>query len=360
MALLLALLLLASATAARIGSNSTSLFLNPGFTSDMVLQRAPAAAAIYGLVVPSAPGVTPIVTVTLTSSSSQPIIITARIDASVVKGAGTECDALCIKSDLCSSTGSASTCGAPSCSFGCIFSTRVSTYSACTALCNASQGCEFSLNGWQMGMCGGDTNDVCSNHDPSVKECEVGCGFAFNKTAPSVAWKALLPPQPAGGNWDVKVACTSGCPAVDEGIALQLERVTFGDVFFCSGQSNAVLGLETTYGQFLAADAIRGGRYSNIRMWSGYAYPLGGDAPAFATTENDLSQVGSQWYNASAAVANNDMPCPQKGGCPFPPYHTWRSTSAFCFYFARALTDARGEGVPIGLLQSDMGVSSAS
>jgi hypothetical protein len=233
-AALLGVALLPSAQS--VGSNSSSLFLNPGFTSDMVLQRGPSAAAIYGLVVPSAPGVIPTVTVTLDpGTGAAPIEVLARIDASVLKGAGTECDALCVKEDLCSSTGSASTCGSPSCSFGCIFSTRVASYGACAALCNASRGCEFDLNGWEMGMCGGNTNDVCTSHYPSVGECVVGCGLAFNKSAPSVAWKALLPPQPAGGRWTVTVACTAGCPAADAGVELVLERVTFGDVFFCAG-----------------------------------------------------------------------------------------------------------------------------
>ena len=46
-------------------------------------------------------------------------------------------------------------------------------------------------------------------------------------------WKALLRPVPAGGTYTVKAACTAGC----NGVA-QLKGVTFGDVWYCAGQSN--------------------------------------------------------------------------------------------------------------------------
>jgi len=116
-----------------------------------------------------------------------------------------------------------------------------------------------------------------------------------------------------------------------------------------------VLGIYNSYEKFMAADAIKAGKYSNIRMWGGYRYPLGGDEPAYATTANDMSQLGFKWFNSSDAVAWSEVPCPKEGGCPFPPYSVWDDTSAACFYFAQGLTDIRGEAVPIGLIQSDMG-----
>jgi len=237
------LLLLLSAVinfAHGIGYNTSSLFLNPGFTSDMVLQRGPAQAAIYGLVVPSSPGVIPSVTVTLDSGSGSPLVIKALIDVSVVKGGGTECDALCIKNSMCTDTGSSSACALPSCSFGCLFAAHTASYQDCTAMCNKSTGCSFDLDNWELDMCGGFTNDVCSGGCGSFQQCYAGCAFSFNKPAPSLAYKALLPPQAAGGSFTISVACTSGCLPVDEGVTIQLERVTFGDVFFCSGQSVSV------------------------------------------------------------------------------------------------------------------------
>ena len=45
-------------------------------------------------------------------------------------------------------------------------------------------------------------------------------------------WKAFLKPSPAGGSYTVTATSATGGSAV-------LERVTYGDVYFCSGQSNS-------------------------------------------------------------------------------------------------------------------------
>lgn len=52
------------------------------------------------------------------------------------------------------------------------------------------------------------------------------------------AWKACLPPQKAGGDYTITATCTVGCLA-GASPAL-LEHVVFGDVWYCSGQSNMV------------------------------------------------------------------------------------------------------------------------
>ena len=48
-------------------------------------------------------------------------------------------------------------------------------------------------------------------------------------------WKAFLKPSPAGGSYTVTATSATGDSAV-------LERVTYGDVYFCSGQSNSECG----------------------------------------------------------------------------------------------------------------------
>ena len=48
-------------------------------------------------------------------------------------------------------------------------------------------------------------------------------------------WKALLKPTAAGGSYTVSAACTSGC---EHGGAAVLKDVTFGEVWYCAGQSN--------------------------------------------------------------------------------------------------------------------------
>jgi len=46
-------------------------------------------------------------------------------------------------------------------------------------------------------------------------------------------WKAFLPPMPAGSNFTIKASCT-GCTG---STAATIADATFGDVWFCSGQS---------------------------------------------------------------------------------------------------------------------------
>jgi hypothetical protein len=64
-------------------------------------------------------------------------------------------------------------------------------------------------------------------------ECEQGCDFGDkSKGAPSV-WKALLPVKAqAGGSYTIEITSS------DSKTPIVLHRVTYGDVFFCSGQSN--------------------------------------------------------------------------------------------------------------------------
>jgi hypothetical protein len=47
------------------------------------------------------------------------------------------------------------------------------------------------------------------------------------------SWKALLPPMPAGGNFTITATC-QGCKGAPA--PLVLDGVTFGDVWYCSGQ----------------------------------------------------------------------------------------------------------------------------
>ena len=66
----------------------------------------------------------------------------------------------------------------------------------------------------------------------------------------------------AGGSYKITVACTSGCSGT-----ASLEDVTFGDVWYCFGQSNMALPFQHTYARNATITAIRkGGLYSSIRM----------------------------------------------------------------------------------------------
>ena len=73
---------------------------------------------------------------------------------------------------------------------------------------------------------------ACSGTDAQDRtECEQGCDFGDKtKGAPSV-WKALLPVNTRpGGSYTIKITSS------DSATPIVLERVTYGDVFFCSGR----------------------------------------------------------------------------------------------------------------------------
>lgn len=79
-------------------------------------------------------------------------------------------------------------------------------------------------------------------------------------------WKALLNPSSGpGGDFTITATCT-GCA---NSTAAVLEHVTFGDVWYCAGQSNMWLPMGYTFSRNTTVDAINSGKYSNIRLMAG-------------------------------------------------------------------------------------------
>ena len=199
-----------------------------GFTSDMVLKAAPSAAAIYGLVYSPSPGTAPTVVL---SFDGIPIAAEVLVKAGI-EGSGDGCDKQCWSAGHLTSAGAISPCASPSCSMGCIFAHYSSSSAACAAQCaNASNKCSYTAPGstWEMDMCEGSISGGC----PAKGECEAGCEFAFASDAAQFGWRAVLPPQPAGvTHHTISVQCTASClpNATDDA---PLERVVFGDVFYC-------------------------------------------------------------------------------------------------------------------------------
>lgn len=54
--------------------------------------------------------------------------------------------------------------------------------------------------------------------------------------SPDGLWVAYFPPQPAGGDYTVTAECTNGCK---NATAAVIKFLTFGDVWYCAGQSNS-------------------------------------------------------------------------------------------------------------------------
>jgi len=67
-------------------------------------------------------------------------------------------------------------------------------------------------------------------------------GTSYNKTFVGLSmadgtWKVLLDPMPTGGNYSAFLVC----PSCTGDPVNPLVNLTFGDVYYCSGQSNAWL-----------------------------------------------------------------------------------------------------------------------
>ncbi|CAK9076031.1 Sialate O-acetylesterase (Sialic acid-specific 9-O-acetylesterase) (Yolk sac protein 2) [Cleaved into: Sialate O-acetylesterase small subunit [Durusdinium trenchii] len=110
-------------------------------------------------------------------------------------------------------------------------------------------------------------------NDTSVSTVTVELSAGSKKVASVEAnvlggtWKALLPPQAAGGQWSI--TARAGTKSVE------MNSVTFGDVWYCSGQSNMALPLIHTMSRNISVDAIKAGKYANIRIhgMSAYRHP---------------------------------------------------------------------------------------
>lgn len=162
--------------------------------------------------------------------------------------------------------------------------------------------------------------------------------------ADNVTWKALLKPHASyGGNVTLSAQC-GGCRNTT---AVSLHGLTFGDVFFCSGQSNMELPLAhalTRNRTFSAVD--EGGQYGNIR-----------------TFYHD-HDGGARWDGDELWVLPPPPPPPPGGpffGWQRPNSSVLQGFSAACWFFAQELTDmaiVANDTVPVfGMVQSAWGGS---
>jgi len=324
-------------------SISYGAVLSAGFTSDMVLAMSPASAAVYGLVFAAGKNVP---TVSVTVDGGSPIF--AVVDAKI-KGPSTSanaCDKSCFDQGYLS-FGAISCCSQPSCAMGCLWAARTPDESSCVAECvNASGKCSYTAPGTTLAvdMCEGCPPSGC----PAKDECQAGCAAFFGSPSP-LGWKVILPPFPAGGSHTLKVECTSGCADGAQDPAL-LERVAFGEVVYCSGQSNQALGLEYTYlFQNLSHNIVNDNLYSNIKIYQfgGMSYQNDADAPVYATTAMNPPYLA--WQNLSQAMSWGK-------GTGKGEVQSLGNFPATCFYFAKSLTDSWGwNAPPIGLIANAVG-----
>jgi hypothetical protein len=168
------------------------------------------------------------------------------------------------------------------------------------------------------------------------------------------SFKACLQPQPAGGSFTVTATCT-GCPPTGNSTAV-ITAVTFGDVWYCGGQSNMALPLAHTLSRNISRDAILAGKYENVRI-----HGIAGNMNPF-----------QPWATLKVALADRPHPTTDVAGAPgcgtgkpgsFPcdsDTAKLMSFSSTCFYFGLSISDElakAGPPPPIGLVHTAFGGS---
>jgi len=193
-------------------------------------------------------------------------------------------------------------------------------------------------------------------------------------------WKAFLKPADAGGNYTINASC-SGCKYSN--VTSALNDVTFGDVWFCSGQSNMWLPMNMDTSRNQSYDAVLAGKYKNIRMHTTphNNQPDGG----WNGTDLDILKPPNPWnpyggtpgggwalpdvgtYANKTCRDGHGKTCPDPHECctayPLPNqdwlYNNINQFSSACWHFAEHLTDimeTNGEPVvPLGLIGSHWG-----
>ena len=254
------------------------------FGDNMVLQQAPAAAAVYGFLDYAASMSNAVVSVTMTPDSGAPTTVVAKLNTT-------------------------------SQSFG---------------------------TDWGVRPC------------PS---CPAIAGPFNPWNSPLASWKVLLPPTPAGANtYTISVSCV-GCSA-DAPTTATISNVVFGDMWYCTGQSNMWLPVLHTYQRNETARNISAlGKYSNIRLMagsSGNAVRTGPSLPPKPASVNVTvpwpTPYGSvngtnPWMTAAQAAPAG---CVEDGSCPF------FNMGGSCWYFAQGLADL-GVTTPIGIVDTAIG-----
>ena len=124
------------------------------------------------------------------------------------------------------------------------------------------------------------------------------------------AWKATLKPTPSGGG-DVTITVT--CTGCTNQTAAVLRHVTFGDVYYCAGQSNMWLPLGNTLTRNATVSALAKGEYRNIRLMAGDSQ-IQAQTCGWAHSDDSSQTLGSSastdhtskcgWQTAAAAATD--------------------------------------------------------
>ena len=179
----------------------------------------------------------------------------------------------------------------------------------------------------------------------------------FNK--PLSTWKALLKPtaavalsaaaSAANGPYTITATCT-GCAGNATETTDALSGVVFGDMWYCSGQSNMWLPVDHSFSRNNTADAIAKGKYTNVRGMFGVSSSIpSGAKGTFAPGGRGYGRKdgSNPWMTAAQAIATG---APAASGGTYPLFRM----GAACWYFGQRLSEL-GVDVPIGLADTAIG-----
>lgn len=163
--------------------------------------------------------------------------------------------------------------------------------------------------------------------------------LSFDAKAGNLTWKALLKPHAEqGGNLTITARCSSCLNTT----ATTVEGLTYGDVWFCAGQSNMELPMAHALTRNRTYDQVDSkGMYANIRT--------------FQRSEHVAAFDGDERYLTAPPVPTPD----RLVGWQRPNSSSIAPFSAACWFFAQELTDIavdRNRTPPVlGLIQSAWG-----
>ena len=116
-------------------------------------------------------------------------------------------------------------------------------------------------------------------------------------------WWATLRAASAGGEYSI--TADDGSPN-----ATRLDRVTFGDVFFCSGQSNMALETFYTFSADTLKAEIASGQYAVLRhfMFGSMGGHYEATAPMWVSAYNtDPTDPTQRWHNVTESASHPSM-----------------------------------------------------
>jgi hypothetical protein len=171
---------------------------------------------------------------------------------------------------------------------------------------------------------------VLLSESVSVKVSGDGCASLTAKaTVFNHTWKAKVPGTKGG---DCTIVASD-----DKGNSANLTSVTYGDVWYCGGQSNMALPLAHTFSRNASIKAIKAGQYSNIRL---------------KQMESNMNPA-FKWMTVKDAVDTRLVAEHGKVNSTYFPLF-----SATCYYFGESLTEELGaDAPPIGLIHTAYGGS---